>query len=360
MNLERLGYTVIELTHNTTLPLKNGVSINLLAADDCNPALCHRYYGCGLMEAKYGSTQIDTMAVITDGTHTLLNVNDCPYTLAQNCLQKIKSQYAQIDFLLTPYLGAGPYPQCFESLNDAEKMQAAELKKTQFLQHGEDYIADIKPRYYMPFAGTYLLAGKLSKLNKYRGNPDIEEAKVYFEASHKINQTHSQCVLLNQNGTFDIANGTHQKPYVPIDNTHKNDYINNILPHKKLDYEYLPMPDIAQIQQLIPAAYTRMNAKRKHIKFETDTVVLIKITDEQLLKITLNDKGFEMITQAQRQQISKYVYCALDLRLLDLILQGPRYAHWNNAEGGSHIEFHRQPADLYERPLYYVMNFFHS
>jgi len=35
------------------------------------------------------------------------------------------------------------------------------------------------------------------------------------------------------------------------------------------------------------------------------------------------------------------------------------YAHWNNAEIGSHIEFERQP-EIYERKLYYSMNFFHA
>jgi len=45
--------------------------------------------------------------------------------------------------------------------------------------------------------------------------------------------------------------------------------------------------------------------------------------------------------------------------LLYRILRGPKYGHMNNAEGGSHIEFTRKP-EIYERKLYYSMNFFHA
>ena len=33
---------------------------------------------------------------------------------------------------------------------------------------------------------------------------------------------------------------------------------------------------------------------------------------------------------------------------------GPKYAHWNNAEIGSHITFYRKPDSLYERGMHYV------
>jgi UDP-MurNAc hydroxylase len=48
----------------------------------------------------------------------------------------------------------------------------------------------------------------------------------------------------------------------------------------------------------------------------------------------------------------------LDLRLLKWILDGPKFAVWNNAEIGSHIQFSRNP-DKYERGLYYSLSYFH-
>ena len=45
--------------------------------------------------------------------------------------------------------------------------------------------------------------------------------------------------------------------------------------------------------------------------------------------------------------------------LLKRILMGPKYGHWNLAEGGSHIRFYREP-DIYERGIHYCMNYFHA
>ena len=56
---------------------------------------------------------------------------------------------------------------------------------------------------------------------------------------------------------------------------------------------------------------------------------------------------------------NKYVSYKVDYKLLNRILKGPRFAHWNNAEIGSHIEFSRRP-EIYERKLYYSMSFFHA
>ena len=54
----------------------------------------------------------------------------------------------------------------------------------------------------------------------------------------------------------------------------------------------------------------------------------------------------------------KFVKIDLDPRLLHLLLQGPKFANWNNCEVGSHLKFQRNP-DSYESAIYYCLNFFH-
>nr|AIF22672.1 hypothetical protein [uncultured marine thaumarchaeote SAT1000_10_C05] len=49
----------------------------------------------------------------------------------------------------------------------------------------------------------------------------------------------------------------------------------------------------------------------------------------------------------------------LDNKLLKLILSGPQFAHWNNAEIGSHLKFIRN-SDKFERALYHCLSYFHS
>ena len=57
-NIERLGYKVIEIDHNKRTHLKNNLHINILAADNCNPELCHKYFGCSIVEKNFGSTSM--------------------------------------------------------------------------------------------------------------------------------------------------------------------------------------------------------------------------------------------------------------------------------------------------------------
>ena len=59
------------------------------------------------------------------------------------------------------------------------------------------------------------------------------------------------------------------------------------------------------------------------------------------------------------EKIREFISIDTDARLLYWLLQGPRKAHWNNAELGSHIQFRRGP-NIYERGLWYCFNFFYS
>ena len=61
-----------------------------------------------------------------------------------------------------------------------------------------------------------------------------------------------------------------------------------------------------------------------------------------------------MITQKKKN----YVKFKIDKNLLFNLLKGPRFAHWNNAEIGSHIFFDRNP-NIFERNVYFSMSYFH-
>ena len=55
----------------------------------------------------------------------------------------------------------------------------------------------------------------------------------------------------------------------------------------------------------------------------------------------------------------KFLILDLDMRLLREILKGPKFAHWDNADIGSHIKYYRNP-DNYDRALNHALNFLHS
>ncbi len=358
MNIERLGFNVVELAHNKKTELKNGVSIDILSADNCNPELCMKFMGCSHVETKFEMTQIDSLCVISNGKFNLLNLNDCPYDLAKEAIKEINKKYNKIDFLLVGYAGAGPYPQCFE-LTDKERENAEQSKKIQFLNQAEKYIDLVKPDFYMPFAGTYTLSGFLSNLQYKRGVPELEEALKFFKKSKLINQKKSKSVALNTYEYFDLELKKSSNEYIPFDENKKIEYIKNILSKKKFDYEYDSEVDLDDMDKLIPNAYNRMESKRKEINFKSETKVLIKLKKEKLLKISFDGSGFEYVSEIEKNNLKSFVQYDLSDKLLLRILKGPRFAHWNNAEVGSHIRFTRVP-NKFERGLYHTMCFFHS
>src|SRR5260370_2747371 len=149
-SVEALGFRALELPHNQRTHLKNGVYINILAADNCNPALCGKFFGCTQVERSPGSTQIDSLSVIDDGRYTVVNVNDCFFELAGESLNHVQAQYPDVNLLLTSYSGAGAYPQGFPPLAPLGMDQAAGAQQLHVLTPGEDLHRNVRPHTLMP------------------------------------------------------------------------------------------------------------------------------------------------------------------------------------------------------------------
>lgn len=361
-NIERMGFEVIELQHNQRTHLAEDLHINILAADNCNPEACGSYFGCDWLDDStdgYGSSQIDTLGVFDNGETTLVNINDCPFELSKPAAKNIMDRYESIDQLLLPYTGAGPCPQCFENLSEEEKRREANWKRQNYYQQAENYINLFEPTYYTPFAGTYILAGDLADLNEYRGVPTRHDAAEYLRRSANVDSEEHKCVLLNSQTTFDIEAGEQSEPFNPVDKEWLQNYITNELSGWTYPHESAEEPTVDELKQYIPDAYERMEETRQQVGFESDMDVVVDLTDGQCAKVSMKGEGFEFMTTKEATQTEPYVKFDVDSRLLNQILQGPQYAHWNNASIGSHITYDRQP-NTFERGTYYCMNFFHA
>jgi UDP-MurNAc hydroxylase len=357
-NVKNMGFSIIELNHNDRTLLKNGVYINILAADNCDPTVCYKYFGCAPLEVKLGSTSIDTMCVIDDDDKIIVNTNDCPYDLSYAAASIIKKKYSHVDMLLVGYTSASAYPQCFNLSNDEKSSEKKRLQKD-FLNKAENYVNLFQPKYFMPFAGRYTLSGKLSILNDDRGVTELDDAFEYFINSKNIDSTKSKCIVLNPNSSFGITTGKSSEPYTQIDNVEKQRYVKEVLSKRKLDYEYENKPNIDDLKSLIGESYDRFERKRIELRFCTDTSIIIKLSDDEFVVISCNGGGWKIVDTQQVTNYAKYVKLSLDTRLLKWILMGPKFAHWNVAENGSHIIFEREP-NVYERGLYYCLSFFYA
>jgi UDP-MurNAc hydroxylase len=359
-NLEKIGFKVIELENSKDFILKNDLKIKIIAADNCNPALCSKFFGCAMIENEYQSTQIDSMALIYDKDFSILNTNDCPYELSKSSLDSIINDIPKkIDLLLVGYAGAGPYPQCF-LISENEKYSEAKKKERQFLNQGVDYINHLNPKYFMPFAGTYILGGYLSNLNKYRGVPNIEDAIEFLKCNIKNS---SKGILLKSYQIFDLESEKIidfiEDDKVKEEIMDKAEYLKKISLNK-YEFESDPYPTLEEIINYIPNSFLRFKAKKDEIKFNSETKLIISLPDEKYIYLDLSENtNYQIIEKFDTNNEDRFVKLNLDFRLLLRILKGPKFAHWNNAEIGSHITFERKP-NIFERGLYHSYCFFHS
>ena len=83
-SIKNLGFNVIEVEHDKRVNVKKNLNIRILAADNCDPSLCIKYFGCGIAEKTFGSTTIDTLCAIYNDDQVIININDCPFQIAEN------------------------------------------------------------------------------------------------------------------------------------------------------------------------------------------------------------------------------------------------------------------------------------
>ncbi len=127
------------------------------------------------------SYDVDSALVILSQGKSLLNLNDNLYHEQQ--LDQILS-YCQhkIDLACMTYTGAGPYPQTYYG-DELTLKQKAAAKKSEFFSRYMKLKAKLSPHFILPFAGKYLLGGRLAQLNPYRGVADaVEVASICEQA----------------------------------------------------------------------------------------------------------------------------------------------------------------------------------
>lgn len=361
--LESKGFEVIELSHDERFHLVGDLHINVLAADGCDPSLCGNFFGCDWFDDENdgtGTTQVDTMAVIDDGEYVVVDTNDCPYPLAQYPCRRIVDRYGEVDLLCHQYSAAQFYPQSMVEYSHERKLREAHRVIREKYEYAMQFIDLLDPDFYMPFAGEYVLAGRLADLNPYTANPPRAEAKAYFSSS--IDEERSRCIFLNSGEHLDLRTGTVSKPFEPINPRQLERYIDQVLRRRQFDYEYESRPTVEELEALLPAAYERLEDRRRTVGFETDTRVLISFPDDGYLSLSMKGDGYRLVGDPDLNQLVEnggYVRFEIDSRLLEWLLEGPSKAHWADAKIGSHLGIDKRP-DIYERGLYNTMGSFYA
>jgi UDP-MurNAc hydroxylase len=259
--------------------------------------------------------------------------------------------------VLMQYGAANFYPQCMADYSHERKMAASAAVAFEMLEDAASFVEALEPSYYMPFAGSYVLAGDNADMNQYLGVARRIDAQGYFQRSQQVPDD-AECVLLNSEEWFDLDDAARSDPYTPVDEVQKARYIDSVLAHRSFEFESDPMPDMATFRDLIPSAYDHFENKRTELGYESETEVFLTLP-EGFARVSMAGDGVDFVDETAYEAADRYVRMDIDPRLLVRILKGPQHAHFNNAQIGSHITFHKDP-DVYERPLYYAMSFFHE
>ena len=110
--------------------------------------------------------------------------------------------------------------------------------------------------------------------------------------------------------------------------------------------------------ELSKKASQRFYDKKFQLNNKIDTNIYLDL-GTHLIKIDNQKNNIDLIKKQSSLNNEKYIKYTVDLKLLKKLLLGPKFAHWNNAEIGSHIKFYRNP-NIFERNIYENMNYFHG
>ena len=331
-NLIAMGYTnLIKIKNYETLPFKD-FKLSLFA-----PFAGHNFFE---ENTKIGNL-IDSGIVYEADNQSIFNANDNNPN-PESC-RELKKRFGTFDLSLMNYNAAGPYPSCFNNLNDEEKV----AEHSNNLQRNADYLHEnlkiLNSKYFLPFAGAYVLGGKLAYKNKYLGTMSWDTCIEMLNNKENIQGT--EYIALNEGTTFDLDSGEPDCQYQLIDENEIEAYIESTLSKLKYPYELDEMPDKLKLEEDINKAALAMNERLDRINLIPDMRVFLEVGEKEIPIIKVSDS------------LSKgSLKCTIDLRLLRRILD--RSSHWNNAEIGCHIEFIREP-NYFSPDMHTALQFFH-
>jgi len=332
--LYKLGYhNLVTIKNRETMSFRE-FSITLFS-----PFANHPFH-----ESAVGNL-IDSAMLVSSGGSSALNAND--NTLTVEAARELRETYGEVSLALLNYNAAGPYPSCFDNLSEQEKLAEHSRILSRNFEHLRQVALTLKPRWVMPFAGSYVLGGRLRHKNAYLGTATWDECASWL-ASRGVGD--SGLVLLREGDVLDVASGQADNEYVPLDRAEMQRYIERDLATIKYPYEEDPLPSATLLIQDSRTAAGLMRQRMTRFGLHSEFVVALRLYDEAYqiypeFGIDSGSPGDEKRLQLQ-----------LDERLLRRILD--RGAQWNNAEIGGHVSFVRTP-NVYDVDLHTALQFFH-
>jgi UDP-MurNAc hydroxylase len=288
-------------------------------------------------------TNIDSALAVSWDGHSVLHMNDNDFS--QDQINQCLAFCGQPNIALLGYTGAGPYPQTYHT-DPKILTEKARQKKEDFFERYKRMRNALDPQVTIPFAGQYLLGGKLHKLNPYRGAADAIEVKQFDPSA----------VVLADGGQASIDTATlvpTAERTQPYDREAMALYAAS-LADRPMAYEayFADLPiETLPIRQLLPKAY---EGAAKRTVCEEDYFLCIRLSSDWFVANARRGANeFQFTDEVEHLVPRSEIF--IDLRYLFGLIT--RLFHWNNAEIGSQYMCRRVP-DYHNRQFQHFLNFF--
>lgn len=269
---------------------------------------------------------LDSAIVVDDGTYKIFNAND--NTPDVDSAHRLRERFGRFDIAQLNYNAAGPYPSCFSNLSELQKGCAQNEVLKRNLDHVVELCRILEPKLFVPFAGEYVLGGRNYEKDKYLGTTTPHFAAGYVSMALFEQET---CAMAEQQ-VLALALG--EAMFHPAK-----------LAHHPYTYDNDSLPSSAELAYLVQEGRKNLYKVQERLNCYPDCTVLI------------NGKYILDLNRSRSREDSKvYLKAEMDPAILYGILN--KKYHWNNAEIGCHIEFHREP-DVYLPDAHWIMSYFH-
>jgi UDP-MurNAc hydroxylase len=288
---------------------------------------------------------VDSALVVRRGERSVVNMNDNAFNGSH--VHQICSLCPKLDIALLGYTGAGPYPQTYHE-DPTLLRDLAGVKKREFFARYRRLREALSPRLAIPFAGKYLLGGKLAELNEFRGVADAVE----------VLQFDRYAVVLDDGGDASVDAET-------------------LVPTRVRTQPYSAQRVAAALQELCerPMAYESYFSEQcvpalplTNLARKAYATAIARSTCDVDYYFCFPHGGSWIVANANKLRPAFEVRdSVVQLRPRSEVTLDPRYLfglltgvfHWNNAEIGSHLRVRREP-DAYNRAAQRFLNFFHA
>lgn len=301
--------------------------------------------------ANQMSHAIDSALLIRWNGFTVYNANDCqPYDAGMNY---ILGKYGPPDLALLPYAGGSGYPSCYTNLTVEEKAH----EKQRILQSRlNGFVATVKrlnPRYAMPFADQYAVAGSRSDLNKYICHPPCPGV---LSAALANTPFADRLLLLNSGQNYDFDNSVKTPPddYRHFSEEDRETYLTGKLRDKLYDHEKIRLSPSVAIDRLVAHARGRLWGMQQRTGFRPQFSLYLDVRDTGRRFQILLDQEVSREVDRGEMLAQPYLKLSCDHTLMIMLLLGA--VSWNIADAALFIDYERIP-NVYDANVYVHLNY---